>query len=80
MANPQLLQRVLVDPAVCGGKPCIRGTRIPIAVILDSLAEGLTPQQIVGAYPALAPDDVRAALAYAGALAQENTWQLPTAS
>jgi uncharacterized protein (DUF433 family) len=47
-----------------------------IAIILDGLAEGLTPEQILDHYPQLEADDVRAALAYAANLAQENTWKL----
>ncbi len=79
MADQALLQRIAIDPQVCGGKPCIRGTRIPIAVILDTLSEGKTPKQVIDAYPALALEDVMAALAYAGLLAQENTWRLSVA-
>jgi uncharacterized protein (DUF433 family) len=76
MANSQLLQRISIEPDVCGGKPCIRGTRIYIAIILDALAEGLTPEQVIDHYPQLTLDDIHAALAYAAALAQENTWKL----
>ena len=65
MTYEELLGRVSVDPEVCTGKPCIRGTRIYIAIILDALAEGLTPEQIIDHCPSLAPDDIRAALAYA---------------
>ena len=60
-----LLKRVSVDPQVCGGQPCIRGTRIYIAIILDGLADGLTPHEIISHYPQLSPDDIHAALAYA---------------
>jgi uncharacterized protein (DUF433 family) len=45
--HEELLGRAAVAPNVCGGKPCIRGTRIPIAIILDGLAEGLTPEEII---------------------------------
>jgi uncharacterized protein (DUF433 family) len=76
MTQRELLERVSVDPAVCAGKPCIRGTRIYIAIILDALAEGLTPEQIVDHYPSLQIDDVRAAVAYAAELARENLWKL----
>ena len=71
-----LMRRISVDPGVAGGKPCIRGTRIYIAIILDGLAEGLTTEQLLDHYPQLTPDDIRAALVYAGELAQENTWKL----
>ncbi len=64
MPNDKLLERISVDPAVCAGKPCIKGTRIYIAIILDSLAEGLTPEQIIDHYPQLTIDDIRAAVDY----------------
>lgn len=76
MASVELLQRISVDPNVCGGKPCVKGTRIHIAILLDALAEGLTPEQVLDHYPQLALEDIRAVLAYAAALAQENTWKL----
>ena len=76
MTHEELLRRVIVDPAVCAGKPCVRGTRIYIAVILDALAEGLTPEEIIDHYPSLTVDDVRAAVAYAADLARENVWKI----
>lgn len=80
MTQQELVSRVVVDPEVCGGQPCIRGTRIYIAIILDSLAEGLTPQQIVEEYPQLALDDIRGALAYAAELSRENIWKVAVGS
>jgi uncharacterized protein (DUF433 family) len=76
MDKDQLLKRISVDPNVAGGKPCVRGTRIYVATILDGLAEGLTIEQLIDHYPQLALDDIRAALVYGGELAQENTWKL----
>jgi uncharacterized protein (DUF433 family) len=76
MTYEALLNRVTIDPKVCAGKPCIRGTRIYIAIILDGLAEGLTPEQIIDHYPQLTLDDIRAALAYAAELARENVWKV----
>jgi len=76
MTYDNLLSRVSVDPKVCGGKPCIRGTRIYIAIILDGLAEGLTPEQLLDHYPQLTLDDIHAALAYAAELARENVWKV----
>ena len=76
MTHEELLDRVTVDPKVCGGKPCIRGTRIYIAIILDALAEGLSPQEIIDHYPSLTLEDIRAAVAYAGELARENVWKI----
>jgi uncharacterized protein (DUF433 family) len=80
MTYEELLSRVSVDPKVCGGKPCIRGTRIYIAIILDGLAEGLTAEGIIDHYPQLTHDDIRAALAYAAELTRENVWKLTVAS
>jgi uncharacterized protein (DUF433 family) len=76
MTHEELLARVTVDPRVCTGKPCIRGTRIHIAIILDALAEGLTPEEIIDHYPSLKIEDIRAAVAYAAELARENVWKI----
>lgn len=65
-------ERIQSDPDVCHGKPCIRGTRIMVSVILDNLAEGLSPEEIVAEYPALTLEDVRAAIRYAAALTREE--------
>jgi uncharacterized protein (DUF433 family) len=64
--------RIAVNPNVCHGKLCIRGTRVLVSVVLDNLAAGLTADEIVAEYPPLTRDDVRAALAYAAALAREE--------
>ena len=56
---------ITVDPQICHGKACIKGTRIMVSVILDNLAEGLTAEQIVAEYPALTHEAVRASMAYA---------------
>jgi uncharacterized protein (DUF433 family) len=72
MIDKDLLARVLVDPEVCAGKPFIRGTRIYIAIILDALAQGLTPDEVIEHYPVLEVDDVRAAVAFASHLADQN--------
>jgi uncharacterized protein (DUF433 family) len=77
MAQQELMSRVVADPDVCGGQPCIRGTRIYIAIILHSLAEGLTPEQIIEEYPQLTLEDIRGALAYAAELTRGNLWKLP---
>ena len=74
--DEKLLNRIVADPQVCGGKPCIRGTRIPVAVILASLAEGMTAGEIIEHYPHLSPEDIRAALAYAADLSQEGVWKV----
>ena len=66
-------ERISVDPAVCHGQACIAGTRILVTVVLDNLAAGRTPEQVVSDYAALAPADVRAAIAYAAELAHDRT-------
>ena len=69
--NP-LLKRISVDPNVCFGKPCIRGTRIWVSLIVDNLAEGVAEKEILEAYPQLRPEDIRAALAYAAEMTRER--------
>lgn len=76
MTHAELMHRVIADPKICGGKPCIRGTRIPIAIILASLAEGMTAQEVIDHYPHLSPEDIRAALAYAAELSEEGVWKV----
>jgi uncharacterized protein (DUF433 family) len=61
--NP-LLQRISVDPNVCFGKPCIRGTRIWVSLLLDFLANDMSFEEILAEYPQLTRDDIRAAIAY----------------
>ena len=64
--------RITVDPGVCHGKACIRGTRVMVSVILDNLAAGMSREEIVHSYPALRPEDINAAIAYAAELARER--------
>lgn len=63
MAN--LTQRITVNPRQCGGRPCIRGMRIRVTDVLDLLAAGLSPADVLGELPDLEPDDIRACLQYA---------------
>ncbi len=58
-------ERIIVDRDIHHGEPCIKGTRIPAAMIVGSLADGMTPEEILQAYPQLSLEDIRAALAYA---------------
>jgi uncharacterized protein (DUF433 family) len=68
-----IIDRIEINPDVMLGKPVIRGTRIPIELILRKLAEGATEADLLDAYPRLTQDDVRAALAYAAdSLAHET--------
>ena len=68
----ELLRRISVDPRICFGRPCIRGTRIWVSLIVDNLAEGVSEAELLEAYPQLAPEDVRAALAYAAEMTRER--------
>ena len=60
-----LLQRITRDPAVMGGRPCIRGMRVTVGTVVGLLAAGRTHEEILRAYPYLEPEDIRAALSYA---------------
>ena len=79
MDSKPLLDRITADPKVCSGKPCIKGTRIYISIILDALAEGLSPELIISDhYPHLVLDDIRACVAYASELAREEVCRKPS--
>ncbi len=58
-------ERITIDPAICHGVACIRGTRIPVAVVLDNLAAGVSATEIVNSHPSLTRTDIEAALLYA---------------
>jgi uncharacterized protein (DUF433 family) len=73
----QWQQRVTINPAVCHGKACIRGTRVMVSVILDNLATGVPHEEIMASYPPIKELDIQAALAYAAELAREGTAELP---
>jgi len=73
----KLLERILVDPNICFGKPCIRGTRIWVSLLLDLLADGMTIEQILNEYPHLTKDDIRAAIAYGAEMSRERYVDLP---
>lgn len=63
---------ITVDPEICHGKACIKGTRIPVFVILDNLAEGLSFEEILASYLSLTKEAIRAAIAYAAELTREE--------
>ena len=73
-------ERISIDPKVCHGKACIRGTRVMVSVVLDNLAAGHTAAEIVHSYPTLQPADISAALAYAADLASERIVPTPEAA
>jgi uncharacterized protein (DUF433 family) len=60
------------NPQICGGELCAKETRIPVTVILDSLGEGSTKEEILASYPSLKPEHIQASLAYAAELAHEE--------
>lgn len=64
MKPEELLDRIVVDPNVCFGKPTVRGTRIWVGLVLDLLADGMTIDGILDEYPSLTDDDIRACLAF----------------
>ncbi len=66
-------ERISVDPNVCHGKACIKGTRIMVSLILDNLAAGKSYEEIISNYPSLNMDDIRASVAYGALLSKERT-------
>ena len=68
---------ISVDPAIAHGKACIRGTRIPVAIVLANLTQGTTPEEIIQSYPGLTLPGIEAVLAYAADLAQERVLPFP---
>ena len=74
--NP-LLKRISIDPNVCFGKPCIKGTRIWVSLILDFLADGMTTADIIAEYPYLEEDDIRAAIAYGADMSRQRFVEIP---
>ncbi len=76
----QLLQRIEMNPAVMAGKPVIRGTRIPVELVVKMLAQGISESKILSEYPHLKLEDIRAALTYAAQiLAREEVFPLSSA-
>ena len=71
------LDRISIDPRICGGKPCINGTRIWVSLILDFLAEGMSEAELFKDYPQLTHEDVLAAIAYGAEAARETVLPLP---
>ena len=64
--------RISIDPAVHHGDPCIRGTRVSVRILVGSLADGMTQEEILAEYPQLSPEDIRASLAYAAEVLHEE--------
>ena len=73
MTHDELLQRISIDVNVCFGKPCIRGHRIWVSLILDLLASGMSVDEVLAEYPQLSAEDIQACLAYASEMTRERT-------
>jgi len=80
MNRQELLSRIAINPNVCFGKPCIRGHRIWVSLILDFLASGMTSTEILEEYPQLESEDILACIAYGAELSRERFVEIPIES
>ena len=71
------LDRISIDPRVCGGRPCIRGTRIWVSLVLDFLADGMGEAELLSDYPQPTHEDVLAALTYGAEMTRERSIPIP---
>ena len=78
MTREELLARISIDPKVCFGKPCIRGTRIWVSLVLDFLADGMSIAEVVTQYPHLHREDILACIAYGAEMSRERYVPIPT--
>ena len=72
----EIFERISSDPDILHGKPCIKGTRIPVSLIVSLVAEGATVEEIIKDYPSLTPEDIRAAIKYASKLCEYEAYAL----
>ena len=77
LSREELLKRIWIDPERCGGKPCIRGHRIWVSLILDMLASGSTHAEILADYPGLMEADIFACIAYGSEMSRERYVDIP---
>jgi len=77
MTKSELLARISIDPNVCFGKPCVRGHRIWVSMVLDLLADGLSRQEILDNYPGLIEEDILACIAYGAEMSRERYVDIP---
>ncbi|NBD32513.1 MAG: DUF433 domain-containing protein [Cyanobacteria bacterium] len=80
MNRQELLSRITISPDICFGKPCIRGHRIWVSLILDFLASGMNSQEILEEYPQLESEDILACIAYGAELSREYFFEIPIES
>lgn len=71
-----MLDRIVTDSKICHGQACVKGTRIPVYVVLEALAAGMSVEQIIGDYPPLTSEDVRACVYYASLVTREEEMPL----
>ena len=71
------LDRITFDPEIMGGRACIRGLRVTVALLLNLIAAGMSTAEVIEAYPYLEPEDIRQALQYAARLAEEQVELIP---
>ena len=77
MSSENLLNRIAIEPSICSGKPCIKGHRIWVSLILDLLAAGETPEEILQAYPSISREDILACIAYGAEIARDSYVEIP---
>ena len=77
MTRQELLSRITIDPQVCFGKPCVRGHRIWVALVLDFLASGMKTEEILKEYPDLDEADILACIAYGAEMSRERYMDIP---
>jgi uncharacterized protein (DUF433 family) len=77
MTRDELLARITINPQVCFGKPCVRGHRIWVSLILDFLASGMSVEEVVDEYPDLRREDVLACIAYGAEMSRERYVEIP---
>lgn len=77
MTHEELLRRISINPSICFGKPCIRGHRIWVSLVLDLLAEGLTIEEVLDQYPPITREDVLACIAYGSEMSRERYVDIP---
>lgn len=80
MTREELLSRIAINPNVCFGKPCVRGHRLWVSLILDLLAGGMTTSEILQEYPGLEEADLLACIAYGAEMSRERYVDIPTGS
>jgi len=78
MSKTDLLSRISIDPNICFGKPCIRGHRIWVSLILDLLADGWSSEKVLREYPGLEEADVLACIAYGAEMSRERYVEIPS--